>query len=283
MSEELDSNLLQQEQSIKDKKEIEKLQLEIDKLNNENKELTKTWWKKPRYIIAIIAAISPVIVGIATLLVAWGSGFLQAQSKLNEVQRQVFENDKKEIQKVINDLHVRILIDSVREKMLLRSVDSLKSVGEIAKQRLDSFFNDKRSVSEKVISLIKENGILQDDVKNLNAAMGEFSDREKKYKAILDSLSLRSEKNIIPKSNTIRFYPNPVNDLATLEISTFLPGNIYVSVIDMEGKTVFSKVFGVNLFYQNENINLGSLQKGTYILSVMFVNGERSSLKIIKS
>lgn len=281
MSEELDNDLSQE--SIREEKQKEKLQLEIDKLNNENKELTKSWWKKPRIIIAGIAAISPILLGLGTLWVARDSGFLQAQAKLNEIQKLTFEQEKQKNQKVIDSLNETMLLNSVREKILIKSLDSLKSVGAIAKQKLDSFLNDKRGVSEKVLSVIKENGVLQDDVKKLNGIINGFSEREKLYKSIVDSLAHSSESITIPSSNYARFYPNPVADFATIEINTISIRNVSMIIANMSGKVLYAKEINIKYFHQNENLDLRFLQKGSYLLYIQFANGEKTSIKLIKS
>jgi len=91
MVDELENALSKED--TRQQKEIEKIQSEIDKLSAENKELNKPWWRKPQYVIALIAAISPIIIGFGTLWVARDSGFLQAQAKLNEIQKLTFEQD----------------------------------------------------------------------------------------------------------------------------------------------------------------------------------------------
>ena len=57
--------------TIKTKKEVEKLQAEIDKIKNENEELTKKWYLRPQYI----GAISPIIVGLLTIELLGQLGF----------------------------------------------------------------------------------------------------------------------------------------------------------------------------------------------------------------
>lgn len=277
MPEELANEISQGD--IKEQKEREKLQLEIDKLNNENRELNKSWWKKPQYI----AAFSPLILGVVTLITAFASGFLQNQAKLNEIQKLTFEQDKQKYQTTINELNERILIASVKEKMLTKSVDSLKSAATIAKQKLDSFLFDKRGVSEKVISLIQENGLLRNRINDLNQTIVEISKMERKYKQIIDSIPKSKEDVTIPAINLARIYPNPVTDFATLEISSYLLSKAIVIIVDKDGKKVFVKEIELNFFRTTETLDLRGLQKGGYFAFVQFSNGELGTIKIVKS
>lgn len=85
---------------FKKKLEIEKLEKEIQQLDNLNSDLAKKWYKKPQWIMAL----SPVIVGVLTLTVAWASGFLQAQFNLNKIQEENFNRRKDSINIVISKL-----------------------------------------------------------------------------------------------------------------------------------------------------------------------------------
>ena len=280
MPEELANELPQVD--VKEQKEREKLQLEIDKLNNENRELTKPWWKKSQYIIALIAALSPILIGFGTLWVARDSGFLQAQAKLNEIQKLTFEQDKKKYHDSIRDLNERVLIASVKEKMLIRSIDSLKSVGLLIQQKLDSFLVDKRGVSEKIVSLIKENGRLKDELKDLNQVTLGLFDRERKYRQILDSIATSELKISIPGDNDARIYPNPIVDIATVEIKSYLLSDVTMVIVDKDGKKVFSKTFKMDTFKVVEKVDLSSLKTGVYFAFIQFANDQLFSIKITK-
>ncbi|MDB9380925.1 hypothetical protein PN465_01525 [Nodularia spumigena CS-584] len=62
----------------------EKEQLEIEKIKSEIVELRKPWFKKPIWI----AALSSLILGTTTLIVASTNGFLQARSTLNKIEKE---------------------------------------------------------------------------------------------------------------------------------------------------------------------------------------------------
>lgn len=267
---------------VKTEKEVEKLQNEIDKLKNENKEFVKYWWKKPQYI----AAFTPIIVGILTLFVAWWSGFLQAQSKLNEAQKLTFEQEKKSnqlyidsLQGYVDSLTAIISSDRVREFMLTKSIDSLRLLERTAQHQVNSFLNDKRITSEKVLSLIKENGKLQNYIKTLNEKLKEINSSiiEK------DTVNNSVQTNTIVFENDIRVYPNPVEEIATLEIKTInLNAKILVFITDKQGKMVYSKELASTQREFIEKIDMHKLSKGAYFLTVYFHNGDRKTVKIIK-
>lgn len=154
--------------SLKTEKEIEKLQIEIEKSKNENAELIKKWWKKPQYIFALIAAFSPLIIGILTVCIAYFSGFLQAQSKLNEIQKITFENNKKEINNHIDSLNAEVTRGNLLNIAIRKSTDSLISLLEISKKQLEKFRNDNKSISGQVFSLIDKLAIADSKNKDLN-------------------------------------------------------------------------------------------------------------------
>jgi hypothetical protein len=83
-------------------------------------------------------------------------------------------------------------------------------------------------------------------------------------------------ENEFPVS-TFNVYPNPGNGIINIEIksSELLPGEI--SVFSLSGKTVYSK----RMLNSNEQINLSSLNKGIYIISIETGN-KRYSQRYIK-
>ncbi len=83
--------------------------------------------------------------------------------------------------------------------------------------------------------------------------------------------------------NNAKIYPNPIADIATLEINaTNLNSKSSVVITDMLAKNVFRK--DLNSVQQNftEKIDMRKFVKGTYIVTVYFENGERKSIKVIK-
>lgn len=271
--------------SIRGQMEAEKLRLEIDKLKNENRELTKPILSRPQYI----AALSPIIVGILTLIVAWWSGFLQAQSKLNEVQKLSFQQEKvkyqdsiKKFQDDIKKISDKSYLDSLRGTILVNSIDSLKLLETKAKQKLDSFLSDNRNASEKVLSLIKENGLLQDRLSKLTETLSYVTITGEKYRKIVDSLAYSKNTIVIPSSYDMRISPNPVIDTVSIEINTPILNNVSIVISDLDGKIVYSKEIVIKYFSQREKINLSSLQKGTYIIVAYFKFGDRRIIKMSK-
>jgi hypothetical protein len=83
--------------------------------------------------------------------------------------------------------------------------------------------------------------------------------------------------------NNINIYPNPVVDIATLEIkATNLNSKQTVIIADMNGKIVLNKVLTSTQQTFTEKIDMRNLFKGTYIITVFFENGEKKFMKIIK-
>ncbi|MBK8494111.1 MAG: T9SS type A sorting domain-containing protein [Chitinophagaceae bacterium] len=83
--------------------------------------------------------------------------------------------------------------------------------------------------------------------------------------------------------NDINVYPNPVADIATLEIkASVLNSKQTVTITDMHGKIVFRKDLSYAQQNFNEKIDMRNLIKGTYIVTVYFENGEKKNMKIVK-
>jgi len=167
--------------------------------------------------------------------------------------------------------------------MLIKSVDSLRSVSTIVQQKLDSFLIDKRSVSEKIISLINENGALKANVKDLNQLLLDVSGREKKYRQILDSISNAQTKISVPAGNDARIYPIPVVNVATIEVSSYLLSDVTIVIVDSDGKKVFAKKIKMESFKTIEEINLSALKAGPYFAFIQFADGQTRSIKLFKS
>lgn len=130
------------------KKEIEKFQAEINKTNNDDKKSTRRWSKAPVWV----AALSPIIVGLCTLYIVNKSGFLQAQEKLNTMQKIIFDQNKVIYDSIINT-------KTLLSKSLTIKVDSLQKLKDYIEKKLIIVQNDKKSESEKTLSLLTQLGI----------------------------------------------------------------------------------------------------------------------------
>ena len=89
--------------------------------------------------------------------------------------------------------------------------------------------------------------------------------------------------NVQIQFNNAKIFPNPVADIATLEINTKnLNSKPVVVITDMLGANVFRK--NLTSVQQNftEKINMRNLVKGTYVVTVYFENGEKKSIKVTK-
>ena len=89
--------------------------------------------------------------------------------------------------------------------------------------------------------------------------------------------------NFVPDQNLIKIYPNPVVDIATLDVKSIKVNTLLtVHLYDLQGKMVFNKELVANQFNIVDKIDLRNLLKGAYILTVYFDNTEKKTLKIIK-
>jgi rhamnose utilization protein RhaD (predicted bifunctional aldolase and dehydrogenase) len=84
-------------------------------------------------------------------------------------------------------------------------------------------------------------------------------------------------------TNEFKVYPNPVNSIANLSITS---ANIYtklsVSVIDMSGRTVKFMELVTSNSLTLLKLNMASLSDGYYVISLLFDDGKRLSSKVIK-
>lgn len=75
-------------------------------------------------------------------------------------------------------------------------------------------------------------------------------------------------------------YPNPVKDVATVDFKLINSGNVNLIVFDLNGKIVYSQSLStLQAGSYQRDLNLGHLQKGTYILSLE--NGKHASTQKI--
>ena len=83
--------------------------------------------------------------------------------------------------------------------------------------------------------------------------------------------------------NDAKIYPNPVADIATLEIKTEnLNTKPAVIITDMLGKNVYKKELTSGQRIFTEKIDMRNLGKGTYFVTVYFNSGGKKTIKIIK-
>jgi Secretion system C-terminal sorting domain len=83
--------------------------------------------------------------------------------------------------------------------------------------------------------------------------------------------------------NNAKIYPNPMVDNATLEITTSnFNAKLNVDITDIQGKNVYRKELTSVQQNVSEKIDLRNLNKGEYLVTVYFDNGERKTIKVIK-
>ena len=87
----------------------------------------------------------------------------------------------------------------------------------------------------------------------------------------------------VPEQNVIKIFPNPVVDIATLDVkATKVNTVLSIIIFDIQGKIVFKKEIVAGQFNFSEKLDLSKLSKGTYMVSVFFDNAEKQTHTIIK-
>jgi len=88
---------------------------------------------------------------------------------------------------------------------------------------------------------------------------------------------------ISPEQNSINIYPNPVNDMATVEINTAEPtSNLSILISDFGGRIVYKKKISSIEYHAVEKINMSNFSKGPYTISVFFDGTDKQIFPIIK-
>ena len=88
----------------------------------------------------------------------------------------------------------------------------------------------------------------------------------------------------VPEYNGIKVYPNPVVDITTLEINkTSENQKVLLLITDAQGRKILANELSSTQNSLVEKINMTNMPKGIYLITVIFKNNERKTLKVIKS
>ena len=81
----------------------------------------------------------------------------------------------------------------------------------------------------------------------------------------------------------MKVYPNPVHDIATVDISTGKSNtNLMIVITDISGKVVYKKNFVSPINNIKDDVNMSNLIKGLYIVTVYFDGVEKQSVRVVK-
>ena len=85
------------------------------------------------------------------------------------------------------------------------------------------------------------------------------------------------------ESNSITIYPNPVKDIATVEInSENINSRLTLFISDFAGKIVYKKQIQSPYYKTTEKINMSTFSKGSYTVAVFFNSTDKQIFPIIK-
>jgi hypothetical protein len=89
--------------------------------------------------------------------------------------------------------------------------------------------------------------------------------------------------NLDVQSSTIKIYPNPVVDIATLEINpTQANSKLLVVITNMQGQIILKTELASGQNNIQDKINISNLSKGTYAVTVYFSDQEKQTIKVMK-
>jgi hypothetical protein len=86
-----------------------------------------------------------------------------------------------------------------------------------------------------------------------------------------------------PGSNSLKVYPNPVRDIATVRINTIEANtNLRLTISDINGRRIYEKAFRSKQSVVTEKIDMTNYVKGIYMITVIFNEVSKKTFKIIK-
>jgi hypothetical protein len=103
-------------------------------------------------------------------------------------------------------------------------------------------------------------------------------------KEAFESLTAPSQqKTVAPTSTDLKIYPNPVEDITTLQINITEPNsNVVIQISDMKGTLVYKKQLTAGVGLLTEKINMSNYTSGTYIITVIINSVERQPIQALK-
>ncbi len=171
-------NLVQYNDTIQDLEiqkrtlEIEKLQLENQKIISEQNQFKKSWIRKPEWWSALV----PLIIGAGTIYIAFATGFISVAR---------LENEKEELSRTI-----KVQKDSItrQSKEILTQKDSINQIIKVKQslaqnnQQLEGRLNSAIANRNSLVRLRK-----QEELDRINNEIANYESNIPRYKK-LDSL-----------------------------------------------------------------------------------------------
>jgi hypothetical protein len=92
---------------------------------------------------------------------------------------------------------------------------------------------------------------------------------------VLDA-SAALQLNSTPKSSELVIFPNPGNNLLTINFSDYKRGNYEFQIYDISGKSILKNEFNISSSLYQEKINTDNLADGVYFISI---KGETTAIQ----
>ena len=159
--------------------ETQKLEKEIIKIDIETRDLNKSWFRKPQWYSALF----PFLLGAATIIVAWQTGFLNNQAVLNKIEAKEAAKQLEEGKQRQNSSEANFKIEKDKQdavsKALKQKNDSLRTfVESLTSQKLfitnelDKLKDETKSYDTKLASLISRLSIAKQQLMDTVAILG---------------------------------------------------------------------------------------------------------------
>ncbi|MBE7173355.1 MAG: T9SS type A sorting domain-containing protein [Williamsia sp.] len=90
-------------------------------------------------------------------------------------------------------------------------------------------------------------------------------------------------EQLVISNEKLAMYPNPVNDVLNIKLSSSYNGMIKLTVTDVSGKTVLVSVVEKQYADYYNHISVSSLKPGMYFMNIYLQNGKTITSKFLKN
>ncbi len=191
------------------------------------------------------------------------------------------------MQLTVYPAHIPPVVNAGRDITVLLPLDSVKLMGTAVATGSTIISWQWRQVSGPSAAFLQSESSAETWVKHLAAGKYEFelTVKDSNGETGKDTVSIVAALGRVAaeEGNKIKVYPNPVTEGATLEINTKNTGSkVSVFIADVSGRIVYRKQISTDRYQTIEKINMSRFSKGNYKLNVVFDEGEKQILSVIK-
>ena len=186
----------------------EKAKLEIEKLNEEIKELSKKWYRKPQYISAIL----PTLIATVSLIGLFLNGNFETKSQQLQLKKERLEFENIKFEAAVKNTHDSLLVitDSL-SKRIISLKDSLFGLNNKSLSDKKSRDSADRKIKDLLVQL-QTNQSNTSKSKSLIELSNLFSQSEKKLSEYMSQVEFLKQEIHAQKDayDKLRFEKNDI-------------------------------------------------------------------------